>query len=245
MKNILIADNRPKLIATLGPILKHWGYRTLSTSNAEEVDSFLQESTPCLLIIGEELLADSKLVISAKSQKKIEKGDMQLVALKQEGAGKALLEPCETLTAPVDLFELFSFIQRQIEKHPRQNLRLRLSIPGMYSTEKDSFILADVLSLSSEGLFFKAATKINKGDGVKVVFPLLGHCREIEVDATVLYTVQPDTSNNFSQGFGVNFDQISDDLKEHLQLYIKEHFLKEVSRSNDGVSDFDDEQFNR
>lgn len=243
MKNILIADDRSDLIATLGPILKHWGYRTLSTSNADEVDTFLQESNPCLLIIGENLLADSKLTINAKAQKKIEKGDMPLVALAQEGAGKAQLKPGETLTTPVDLFELFSFIQRQVEKHPRQNLRLKLCLPGMYSLEEDSFILADVLSLSTDGLFFKAPSKISKGERVKVVFPLLGHCKEIEVEATVLYTVQPDTSNNFSQGFGVYFDEIPKDLKKQLQTFIKEHFLKEVSSSYDGVSDFNGEQF--
>lgn len=242
MKNILIADNRPDLVATLGPILKHWGYRTLSTSKAAEVDTFLQETKPCLLIIGEELLADEKLVISAKAQTSIKKGDMALVSLKQEGAGAAQLEPCETLTAPVDLFELFSFIQRQVEKHPRHNLRLRLRLPGMYSTEGESFVLADVLSLSTEGLFFKASTKISKGERIKVVFPLFGHCKEVEVESTVLYTVHPDASNNFSQGFGVNFDDIPMELKQQLQVFIKDHFLKEVSDSRDGVSDFAGEQ---
>lgn len=242
MKNILIADNRPDLIATLGPILKHWGYRTLSTSSAGEVDTFLQESEPCLLIIGEELLADEELVINEKTQKKIKKGDIALVSLKQEGAGAARLKPGETLTTPVDLFELFSFIQRQVEKHPRQNLRLRLNLPGMYSVEEDSFILADVLSLSTDGLFFKAPTKISKGERVKVVFPLFGQCKEIEVEATVLYTVQPETANNFSQGFGVNFDEIPEELKEQLHIFIKKHFLKEVSDSRDGVSTFDSEQ---
>lgn len=242
MKNIIIADNRANLMATLEPILKHWGYRVLSTSNADEVGTYLSESSPCLLIIGEDLLADPGLKIDDKFAQKIAKGTFPVVALKQEGAGKSTLEPSETLSAPVDLFELFSFIQRQVEKHPRQNLRLRLRLPGMFSIEDESFILADVLSLSTNGLFFKAPSKVNKGDQVTVVFPLLGHCKEIEVQSTVLYTVQPDASNNFSQGFGVGFNEIPEGYKEQLQQYIKEHFLKEVSDSNNGVGEFTEQQ---
>jgi hypothetical protein len=75
-----------------------------------------------------------------------------------------------------------------------------------------------------------------------VVFPLLGHCKEIEVKSTVLYTVQPEAGNNFFQGFGVSFNDIPENLEEHLQLYIREHFLREVSASRDGVGDFAKEQ---
>ena len=242
MKNIIIADNRANLLATLEPILKHWGYRILSTSNAGEVGTYLSESNPCLLIIGEDLLADPALAIDDKVSKQVAKGTLPVVALKQESAGKPKLAPSETLSAPVDLFELFSFIQRQVENHPRQNLRLRLRLPGMYSVEDESFILADVLSLSTNGLFFKATSKVNKGDKITVVFPLLGHCKEIEVESTVLYVVQPDASNNFSQGFGVGFNDIPDQYRDQLQKYIKENFLKEVSSSNNGVGEFTEQQ---
>jgi Tfp pilus assembly protein PilZ len=129
-----------------------------------------------------------------------------------------------------------------VESHPRQNLRLRLKLPGMYSIEEDEFTLADVLNLSMQGLFFKASARVNKGDRITVVFPLLGHCKEIEVKATVLYTIQPENENNFFQGFGVGFDDLPDDQKSHLQQFIREHFLREVSSSNDGVSDFSEEQ---
>jgi hypothetical protein len=133
---------------------------------------------------------------------------------------------------------LFAFIQRQVENHPRQNLRLRLKLPGMYSVGDDEFILADVLSLSMQGLFFKATSKLNKGDRITVVFPLFGQCKEIEVKASVLYTIQPETENNFFQAFGVGFDDIPEDHTEQLQIYIREHFLREVSASNDGVGNF-------
>lgn len=242
MKSILVADNRPDLLATLEPILKHWGYRVLSASNASQVSVFLQESAPILMIIGENLLADPVLTITPDTSEKIRSGGLQVVALKQNGPGRGGLVPIETLEVPVELFDLFSFIQRYVEKHPRQNLRLRLKLPGMYSIEDNEFILADVLNLSMQGLFFKATTRVKKGDRITVVFPLFGHCKEIEVKSTVLYTIQPEAGNNFFQGFGVGFDRIPDDHKWHLQKYIREHFLREVSSCHNGVGDFAETQ---
>jgi Tfp pilus assembly protein PilZ len=108
----------------------------------------------------------------------------------------------------------------------------------MYSIGDDEFLLADVLSLSMQGLFFKASSRLSKGDRIKVVFPLFGQCKEIEVKASVLYTIQPEAENNFFQGFGVGFDDIPEELAEQLQIYIREYFLREVSASNDGVGNF-------
>ena len=108
----------------------------------------------------------------------------------------------------------------------------------MYSIEEEDFILADVLSLSMHGLFFKTATRLKKCDRLTVVFPLFGQCAEIEVKSTVLYAIEPEASNNYFQGFGVGFDDIPKQDGEQLQKFIKERFLKEVSYRQDGVGEF-------
>ena len=242
MKNILVADTRAELLATLEPILKHWGYRVLSTRSAQQVGTFLSESKPCMLIIGEELLASPELVLDEKARKSLENGSLPCVALRQDGVQVAGISPAETIEVPLEIFSLFSFIQRHVEKHPRVNLRLQVKLPGMFSPDGDEFILADVLSLSINGLFFKAAGKIKKGDRLTVVFPLLGQCKEIEVQASVLYTVRPEVSNNFSQGFGVCFDAIPQQHQEQLKKFIRDRFLAEVSSRQDGVGDFTQDQ---
>ena len=71
MKSILIADNRSELLATLEPILKHWGYRVLSTCKADQVMAFLKESNPCLLIISESLFSEAQPSLEAKTKEKI------------------------------------------------------------------------------------------------------------------------------------------------------------------------------
>ncbi len=238
MKSILVADNRAELLATLEPILKHWGYRVLSTRSADQVATFLQESKPCMLVLGEGVLANPDLAFGKNIMASIENGELPCVALRQDGAEKVAVTPDETIDVPLELFGLFSFIQRKVEKHPRQNLRIKVRLPGMYSIEEEDFILADVLSLSMHGLFFKTATRLKKCDRLTVVFPLFGQCAEIEVKSTVLYTIEPEANNNYFQGFGVGFDDIPKQDSEQLQKFIKERFLKEVSYRQDGVGEF-------
>ena len=71
---------------------------------------------------------------------------------------------------------------------------------------------------------------------------LLGKGKEIEVDSTVLYTILPEAENNYFQGFGVMFDEIPEEQLNLLQGFIKEHFLREVSSSQNGVVDFNKDQ---
>lgn len=238
MKSILVADNRAELLATIEPILKHWGYRVLSTRSAQQVVTFLQESSPCMLVIGEGILADPDLALGKKIIASITNGDLPCIALKQDGAQGLAVSPSETMDVPLELFSLFSFIQRKVEKHPRQNLRLRLKLPGMYSMGDNNFILADVLSLSMNGLFVKTSTRLKKSDRLTVVFPLLGQNTEIEVKSTVLYAIEPEADNNYFQGFGVVFDEIPEKYSAQLRKFIKDRFLKEVSSSQNGVGDF-------
>ena len=108
----------------------------------------------------------------------------------------------------------------------------------MYSIAEDEVIMADVLSLSMKGLFFKTATRLKACDRLTVVFPLLGQGTEIEVKSTVLYSIEPGPDNNYFQGFGVGFDDIPEQHSRQLQKFIRDCFLKEVSSSQNGVGDF-------
>lgn len=245
MKRFLLADNRPDLLATLEPVLKHWGYRVLAASNVSQANDFLQQSDPCLLIIGEQLLGNPDLSLTDRVSDLLHSGDLPLLAIGQEDSASPAARPQETLSVPVDIFTLFTFIQRFVEKHPRQNLRLRLRFPGMYKSDNTDYTLADVYSLSIRGLFFKAAARLEVGDSLSVVFPLLGHCKELEVGATVLYTVQPENQNNYMQGFGVAFNHLSDEEKSSLQDFIEEKFLKEVASCQAGVGEFCESQLRR
>lgn len=238
MKCLLLADNRSDLIDSLEPILKHWGYRVLVATKVDQIAVFLKESEPALALIGSQFLAEPDLSADKAVQKQLSSAKTTLVELVLDTSSPPKIKPVETLSTPIDIFALFSFIQKYVEKHPRQNLRLPLRLPGMYCAEGEDYVLASVLSLSMRGLFFKAATRLKKGDKVSVVIPLLGFSKEVEVDGTILYVIQPDAANNFMQGFGVGFDDLSEEYQIHLHHFIEERFLSQVSSSRPGVGEF-------
>ncbi len=230
MKSLLLADNRLDLLATLEPILKHWGYRVLTATDAHKAQAFLASSSPALLMIGSNLLGDPRLHLPAPP--------LPLLAIAHPDADRPSPLPDMTLGVPVDIFALFSFIQSRVEHHPRRNLRLRLHLPGMYCTTGREFVLADVLSLSMQGLFFRSPRRLAAGDRVTAVFPLLGHGKELEVEGTVLYAVEAVPENNYTQGFGLGFAELTDQQAVLIEHFISERFLSEVSSSQPGVGTF-------
>jgi len=227
MKTLLLADDRLDLLAALEPILKHWGYRVLTATDAPRAGAFLASSAPAMLLVGSNLLNAPELHIPSPAP--------PLLVLDHPAAPPA---GDDVLGVPVDIFTLFSFIQSRVEQHPRQNLRLRLRLPGMYRTQGERFVLAEVLSLSLHGLFFRSPLRLAAGDRVSAVFPLFGHGRELEIDGRVLYTVEPVAANNYAQGFGMGFDQIAPEQATLLGQFLEQSLLSEVSSHPAGVGTF-------
>jgi CheY-like chemotaxis protein/Tfp pilus assembly protein PilZ len=237
MKSLLLVDDRLDLLATLEPILKHWGYRVLTVTNAVEAQAFLAASTPALLLVGSNLLNSPELRLTGQ--------EPALVALAHPDSPPDPTPPAMTLPMPVDIFRLFSIIQTRVEDHPRQNLRLQLRLPGMYCFKGQEFVLADVLSLSMQGLFFRSPLRLAAGDRVSAVFPLLGHGRELEVNGHVLYAIEPTPANNYAQGFGMAFDSLTPEQTSALESFIAEKFLGEVSACQAGVGTFSSDHLRR
>lgn len=234
MKCLLLADDRLDLLATLEPILKHWGYRVLTATNVDQTNVFLGGSTPVMMIAGSNLLNSPEL--------RRPQPPLPLLALKHPGCEAPANQPDMILSVPVDVFALFAFIQSRVEQHPRRNLRLRLHLPGMYRTNGEDFVLADVLSLSMNGLFFRSPLRLSVGSKVSAVFPLLGHGKELEVEGTVLYVIEPSPQNNYVQGFGLGFSSLSSEQATLLERYISESFLNEVAACQPGVGVFSTKQ---
>ena len=237
MKTLLLVDDRRPLLATLEPILKHWGYRVLTATDIDQANIFLNSSAPALLLIGSKLGGEPGL-------KPLPPG-LAVLYLEHPDAVAAKAAPEATLGVPVDIFALFALIQSHVEKHPRRNLRLRLNIPGMYRTKGEDFILAEVLSLSMEGLFFRSPLRLAKGDRISAVLPLLGHRKELEIEGTVLYIIEPSPQNGYVQGFGLGFSPLPPQQLPLLERFLEESFLNEVAASQPGVGEFCSKQIKR
>lgn len=235
MKRILIGDSRENLLTTLETLLRFWGYRVLVSSRPAQLTAFLEESPPDLLLLGSEFLANGNSGLRQSVEKRIADRNCTFVVLAETQTDlPSDLPPHERLDVPLDVFALFALVQKHLEKFPRKNLRLDIQLPGMLCRE-DICQLTEVLSLSAQGLFVKTGFRLEKGEQIKVFFPLMGMHKELEIDGQVLYRVHPDPENNYLQGLGIEFLDMGEEDRAALEAFLENRFLGEVSDSPQGA----------
>lgn len=240
MKRLLVGDLREELLSTLEVILKHWGYRVVLSSRPEQLSEFLQETSPDLLIMGSRLLADQDSPLFQAVASKVANEARPLIVLRDREIEDSLTAPHDVLDVPVDIFALFTLIQKYIEQHPRKNLRLTVKLPGMFCAG-DNCQFAEVLSISTQGLFIKTGVRLGLGDRLNVIFPLMGMKRELELETRVLYRIEPGPENNYLQGAGIEFIPTNEETEKDLKRFIEYCFLGELSASQRGAEGLDPE----
>ncbi|OHB33982.1 MAG: hypothetical protein A2X84_04515 [Desulfuromonadaceae bacterium GWC2_58_13] len=228
MKRLLLGDSRKDLLSTIEAILKHWGYRVLVSSRPEQIRILLVETSPDLLILGAGLLAEPDATLLKATENRVAMGICPLIVLKEEGVSDPVTAPHDSLNVPLDLFSLFELVQRHMERFPRKNLRLTVKLPGMFSCGSKTY-LAEVLSVSIQGLMIKTSFRMEKGDPLTVFIPLVGMNKELEFEGRVLYNVHPGPENNYMQGAGIGFINLTPETSQALEEFIKKRFFGDVS----------------
>ncbi len=237
MKRLLLGDTRPSLLSTVDAILKHWGYRVLASSRPEQIRILLQETSPNLLLLGAGLLDEKDPTIRKAVTKLVNTGNCPLIVLNEEGVKDTISVPHDLLNVPLELFSLFELVQRHMERFPRKNLRLTVKLPGMFSSGSNTY-LAEVLSLSVEGLMIKTSFRMEKDSPLTVCIPLVGMNKELELEVRVLYSVNPGPENNYMQGAGIGFVNLTQETSQALEEFIKKRFFGDVTSEDapQGVS---------
>jgi Tfp pilus assembly protein PilZ len=229
MKRLLIGAKSEELLSTLELIIKHWGYRVLVSSKPEQLNAFLQETSPDILIMGAGLLGETPSLRQAVREKVVQTGCPLILIQNQENAVIPDIAH-ETLRFPIDIFALFAFIQKHLEKFPRYNLRLESKLPGMLC-RGEKYSLSEVLSLSTEGLFIKTSSQLERGDRLRVIIPLIGMKKELEIDVKVLYRVDPVPENNYLAGVGLAFTKMDETTSLELRAFLENRLLGQLSAS--------------
>ncbi len=227
MKRLLLGEHRESILSILDTTLKHWGYRVLAAHSQDRMARLIRETSPDLLIINEDWLTageDSEIVNTVSQSLN---GGASLIIL-QSSQEHIVDLPHERLDVPVDIFALFSAIQKHLEKHPRQNMRLDLNLPGMICRNNKCH-LGEILSLSSRGLFIKTGFRLDNREKFRIVLPLMGMKQELELTGQVLYCVHPEPKNNYQQGVGIEFIELQPHSSDLLERYIESCFMEELS----------------
>lgn len=232
-RRIIICEERNKLAATLEVILRQWGYCVLTVNRAAQAMELLEAVTPELLLINSrQAQTDSK--IKTHLEKSTEADRTPVILLDAESGHADIYPVQDHLHIPFDIFELFGLVQKHLEKIPRRNLRMDISLPGLFDSNNTNQLI-EVLSLSSHGLFVKTGIRANVGQIINIVLPLLGLKREIEVSCRVLYVIQPCLENNFLQGFGVEFVSPAEPILEAIRHYLEKRLLGEIENLSGGI----------
>jgi len=232
LKRILVGDNREELLSTLEVILKNWGYRVLVTSSPDGFTSMLNDLSPDLIIAGPTILSNSGIQAHLKGAK------APLLILQDSQIKPIRNLAGEPIDYPVDIFKLFESVQKYLETIPRKNIRIKVQMPSMYYHGNIPCI-AEVISLSVEGMFIKTGSRIDGLDQVRIVLPLIGMQKEIELEGKVIYTVEPLQRNNYQQGMGIQFCRIDSENEALLQKYVENLLVSELSEHNDSENALD------
>ncbi|NLC69894.1 MAG: PilZ domain-containing protein [Desulfuromonadaceae bacterium] len=230
MKLIVIGDRREHLLNTLEVILKHWGYRVLVSSSPERVEAILKGMKADLLIMGSDLFPDGTPPLKNGLRKVISTRDFPLILLfnREHPDFEDLKDLADNiLPVPINVFSLFQLIQGHLEKVPRRNMRLAVQLPAIISTDGESRF-SEVLSLSVQGMFLKNSSRLRKGTQVQVLFPLLGMKKEMEVAGRVCYQIAPGVENNFLEGIGLEFFNLTKEDTRLLEIFIEKCFRGEM-----------------
>lgn len=222
MKRVLIGDNREELVTTLESLLKNWGYRAIATAEPETLLEMLKELKPDMLILGPDLLNDKNVAGQVKNI------TTPCVYIQNPETTTEWQPDGDVLPYPVDVFKLFMLVQGYLEKIPRRNIRLNVRMPGLYYKGNETCI-AEVLSLSPEGLFLKIGSKIDGIDNIRLVLPLIGMQTELEVLGRIVYRVEPTPENNYMQGMGIEFTDMNEEMMRTLDKYIEGLLFNELN----------------
>lgn len=244
MKLILLGHPEEEIRSTLELILKNWGYRVMAAASIKHLLAFLEETEPDLLLLGSKTLVDldSRGIALVEKRRLGSEAGLFTLGRKGEPAFSGSIDSDIHLEVPVDIFALFAAVQKQVEKHPRNFLRMDVKLPGMVSPEGKSSYLGEVLSLSPRGLFIKIGCRLAKGQKLQTIIPLVGIHRELDIEGRVIYTVQPGPENNYMQGAGIEFTEISEEDNALLEGYLESRFISGIRNRDEFDTLLDSDQ---
>lgn len=224
MKKVLLYLKQQELLTILELILRHWGYRVFATHRRDAFRNHAEDWKPDLVMVGNDLLQSSDIANCAR--KAAGRSGHNLVCIEEDPARGTAVETVG-LKVPVDVFELYRVMQKYLEEKPRTNFRIAMRVPGMV-VRPETTSLVEVLSISARGLFLKTSLKISRGERFRLVLPLLGMKRELELGAEVLYVVEPSPENGYQQGVGLEFTDLGDQERCELEAFLERALLEEL-----------------
>jgi len=238
-KQIMAVHQQPQVLSSLEMVLGNWGYELEKASSVQEMNTRLRKVKPHFLLIENGLISSEQLDNLPLLARETKSKDLT-IALLGHGSHEGNISANYALDLPLNIFALYEAVQKSLEPVPRQDVRVKVRLPGMVRPGDKHFNLGEVLCLSTGGMFIRCGIPLPTGTQLEIILPLLGLKCELELAGEVIYQVTPCAENNYNQGVGIRFNALSIHDKELLEKYL-ENRLQEDLYEHLGQSTYSDE----
>lgn len=228
-KKILAVHQQQHILLSLEMVLTNWGYHVETATSVRQMNARLRKLKPQFLLLGNGLITPEQLENLPLLLRQTKANDIP-IALLGEAKCDDNIPARFTFRLPLNIFALYEALQQSLEPIPRQDVRVKVQLPGMVRPGDKHFNLSEVLCLSTGGMFIRCGTSLPTATRLEIILPLLGLKRELEISGEVIYQVTPSTENNYSQGVGIRFSNLSGDEKNLLENYLENRLQEDLSK---------------
>lgn len=228
MKQILAVHQHQNILNSLEMVLNNWGYHIETAKSTQEMNSRLKKLKPDFLIIENGLLQKDQLESFPLIARQIKSKNVT-VALLGDSNDSEPLQSNYLLPVPLNVFALYEALQKSLEPVPRQDVRVKVRLPGMVRPGNKHFNLGEVLCLSIGGMFIRCGVPLPTGTRLEIILPLIGMKHELEIKGEVIYQVTPSAENNYNQGVGIRFSELSRAEQELLEKYLEKRLQDDLT----------------
>lgn len=223
---ILVADNNVDDRFETGMILQRFGYNICTAGTAGETIEFMHVAPPAA-VIAEALIGVN---LAARLKKDARFSDIPIIALAKAPDLDLELrtkrqEFAACLVKPLDVDAFYQTVQLSVEKTPRKNIRIGVSLEAMVrhgaSQEK-----GHVTVISEFGMFIR--TREPRPLNERVDVDIRVRERTIALTAVVLYSYSFEASPFREPGMGMKFVKISPEDRAYIKIYILEEIREGI-----------------
>ncbi len=233
MKRVLVASKHQHLLSNLDMVLKHWGYRSLTSHHRDDILELLETSEPDLVIFDAPWLRENQphltpLIPLLENRQNTHYAIMEDDQRPFPGLPSKL--PQKRVAA--DIFSIYSLTQSLLQNHPRKRLRTGVHLPGMFRRHGRCWNMGQIMTLGTGGMFIQSGFHLQRDEPLNFCIPLLGMKQEIEISGRVLYAVEPCQENNYLQGYGIEFEGLVDETAHALRRFVAGCFLHDIENEH-------------
>lgn len=226
-KQILAVHQQSQILESLELVLSNWGYPIVKASSIQEMNARLRKSKPRFLLLENGLITAEQLESLPLLSRETKSRDLT-IALLGESTSTVGISAHHILPMPLNIFALYEALQQSLEPVPRQDVRVKVRLPGMVRPSDKHYNLGEVLCLSTGGMFIRFGVPLPTGTQLEIILPLLGMKCELEVKGEVIYQVSPCAENNYNQGVGICFSDTSPREKDLLERYLENRLHEDL-----------------